>query len=407
MKRIVVVGLVVIFSLASRLSLAEDCSAGWERFNSKPYQGLLFPDLAANYWRYRFEVPVGSPLALRVSGKFAHARYMNYNVYDQATLDSTGSLPDRDITPDAGAVNPFVEGMPRNAPNRDYTIHLVADGIATKLVNPLRMPKPQAGAATQAIELWYRLYVSDAGTGELAGVDLPRIQAVDAATGKEVSCPEHKTSAIPVLTALQNRPPGPDNGTLRFYASRGMALYQNWDNQYLVGKLDFDVGKVAVVRVRPPGFFDSSDPAGTFHSGTDVRYWSLCVVGIFTQTSACLVDRDALVGPDGLVTLVIGPDSVAAAAKKRRMNFLPRGKLTSPYLLFRHLLTRPDFPGAITGVPLWPPPAGSLHQTPESLVASNFIGDHAPTGRHCDETDFLAAAESGADKVCGVKIGLH
>src|SRR5688572_20110523 len=105
-------------------AFADDCSGNWERFSSEPYKGTFFPDTNTTYWRFRFEVPTERKTILKVTGQYPYSRYLNFTIYDQKTLNGFGALPDRAIQPDQGHENPFLEGVDRDTPNRNYTVYL-------------------------------------------------------------------------------------------------------------------------------------------------------------------------------------------------------------------------------------------------------------------------------------------
>src|SRR3954466_10369586 len=79
---------------------------------------VAYPDEAAIYWSGRYQAVPGT--RIRITGKYPHARYMSFNVYDNASrpLDA---LADVQISPDARSANPFVAGAARGAARRDYT----------------------------------------------------------------------------------------------------------------------------------------------------------------------------------------------------------------------------------------------------------------------------------------------
>src|SRR4051794_12828625 len=63
---------------------------------------VAYPDEAAIYWSGHYAAVPGT--RIRITGKYPHARYMSFNVYDNAQrpLDA---LADVEISPDAGAYN--------------------------------------------------------------------------------------------------------------------------------------------------------------------------------------------------------------------------------------------------------------------------------------------------------------
>src|SRR3954467_8926039 len=68
---------------------------------------VAYPDEAAIYWVTGYQGTPGT--RLRITGRYPHARYFSFNVYDQAQrpLDA---LADVEIGPDPGSANPFAAG---------------------------------------------------------------------------------------------------------------------------------------------------------------------------------------------------------------------------------------------------------------------------------------------------------
>src|ERR687891_332852 len=80
---------------------------------------VAFPDEAAIYWVGGYQALPG--MRIRIDGEFPHARYMSFNVYDQAQrpLDA---IADAEIVPNEGSENPFVEGAKRDVESRSYSV---------------------------------------------------------------------------------------------------------------------------------------------------------------------------------------------------------------------------------------------------------------------------------------------
>ncbi len=93
---------------------------------------IAYPDAGAYYWGAYIRVPAGSTLKLH--GQFPYARYMSLVGYNAAgnTIDG---LDDEMINPDPGSQNPFRAGVPRNTPNRNYTVEVINKALPTELTN--------------------------------------------------------------------------------------------------------------------------------------------------------------------------------------------------------------------------------------------------------------------------------
>src|SRR4051794_12791787 len=79
---------------------------------------VAYPDQAAIYWSGTYAAVRGT--RIRITGRYPHARYFSFNVYDNAQrpLDA---LADVEIAPDPGSSNPFAAGASRTASRRGYT----------------------------------------------------------------------------------------------------------------------------------------------------------------------------------------------------------------------------------------------------------------------------------------------
>ncbi|MBI2823448.1 MAG: PhnD/SsuA/transferrin family substrate-binding protein [Planctomycetia bacterium] len=358
-----------------------------------------FPDQNASYWSYRFAHPVGENFGLRIRGHFPHARFMGFAIYDQESMIAGDSLVDSEIEPDRGSKNPFAPGADRNARARAYTAWLVPhdrhrtpDGSA----NLVHIPPPEPGQRAQSLELWYRVYLPDARfVDDPAGVALPTIEAVDLKTGEAVACPPSRSLRNWIGGALCNIPPTRGDGRLEFYRSEGKATFANPDNRYIVARLDFTRQPIVVIRFKAPRYTDTCrEPDKPLSDEDEVRYWSMSLGGISMRTSASLADTSAIVDESGWVTVVVGPESMAEEVAARGLNFLPRGRLLVPFLIYRNMLPR-NFAGSHDKVPIWPPARRSSIEEPSVIAAQHFIGDYAPQGRYYGRDEFLAAFPVG------------
>jgi hypothetical protein len=249
------------------------------------------------------------------------------------------------------------------------------------------------------------MYIPDKDDEQTGGVGLPKITAFNVKTLKETACPPRHEGDVVIPSSVQSLPPFPQEGLIRFFASKGASFFANKDTHYVVGNLDFRQGEVAIVRMKVPSWFDNSDPAGIFNAKTDVRYWSMCLSGVpSTATSDCLFDKETIVGHSGWVTIVVGPRPLGPMVKAHHLNFMARGMLDGPLLIYRHMMTQEGFVGDFAKVPTWPQPPEAPFHTIEQLDARQFVGDYAPRGRHCTPEELTADLEAGHSTACGVEI---
>jgi len=90
---------------------------------------VAYPDQAATYYSGTYQAAPGT--RIRIDGRYPHARYMSFNVDDNAQrpLDA---LADVQIGPDPGNTNPFALNANRTAKKRDYTALIDFGPIPTK-----------------------------------------------------------------------------------------------------------------------------------------------------------------------------------------------------------------------------------------------------------------------------------
>jgi hypothetical protein len=142
----------------------EPISYGGKAFRAMGYangQMVNFMDIEASYWPARFKLAPGEKLTL--TGYFPHARYASFNSYGGGA--PTSSLVDKDIQPDAGSTNPFLQGAKRNTPTeqRKFTMTVINEvapaNPADRVPNTL-YARP-AAAPFDIVELRYRTYLVD------------------------------------------------------------------------------------------------------------------------------------------------------------------------------------------------------------------------------------------------------
>jgi hypothetical protein len=374
------------------------CSASWGQPFHLDHGNIAFPDAYAAYWvRFLSESQTAKQLGFKIQGQFAHARYESFVAYahtEQGT--AVQDLLDRHMAPDAGSHNPFVPGTARDIAPRAYTLWWIPEGR--------RPPEPaqnvltyRPGAASQLI---LRIYAPDDGQDMRGGVGLPVVTLHDLATGEARPCTRDITLGLDdllpwreLMTFTAQTSSRPDNpaGQVHFWAEPGgnYALYQNPHNDYLAS---FPAppglgGDVVVMRFKPPTVPQTRDGRTAFTGSAQVRYWSMCIGGISTQTSACVPDFEAKLDADGYVTLVV-TDAPEVMRHATGMNLLSWGGHKIPVLIYRNLVTQRTpgqrFPGDLQLV--LPPEAD---KDPMEFVAERFIGPHAPVGTQCTSAAFL------------------
>src|SRR5262249_15905351 len=112
---------------------------------------------------------------------FPYARYFKFNLYkfERSTFVAIpgASLAGHEIEPDPGSANPYKIGADRLVPNRNFTLHVLAE---EPLANPAhrRTNTIYAGRDEKVIQAGFRIYVSDQGYDGAGGgpADTPSLE---------------------------------------------------------------------------------------------------------------------------------------------------------------------------------------------------------------------------------------
>ena len=376
----------VVPAAAPAQGLDETCVLALTQFDPGTIN-VAFPDDSAAYWLAPYQAAPGT--RIRITGRFPHARYMSFNVYDQAQrpLDA---LADIEIAPDPGSSNPFLPGADRTVANRSYTVFIDFGPIpAQRAPNTLYTGTGQNGVPNFNGSFIYRTYVPDKGLGADGGVGLPTA-TIEPATSTAAPAPSQCTdtkkptvtgineaiadqegfgSGGPLPPLFDRNPPvwrkftnlfasvadnltDSDIADPLFQAQRQLDLQErggsggflsNLHNAYLSSGMNKAHGAVVVARMKAPSFPDTE--LATVMPEADLRYWSVCSNDPATQRFvACLNDRRVQVGKKGYATFVVStPANKPACAK----NWLRWGPNARNVLIYRHMLPDPGFAEAI------------------------------------------------------------
>jgi len=340
---------------------------------------IAYPDDSAQYYVGVYQLMPG--MRIRITGRFPHARYMSFNVYDpaQRPLDA---INDVGITPDPGSANPFVRGADRTSSDRrSYTVFIdFGAPPANPAPNTLYTGAGQGGTPNVHGSFIYRIYIPDKGRDDTGGVGLPTATVEPAtATGTPATsacATAEKPTVGGINEALADEalpdapfPGGTNPPTWRKFVNlaSGAALQllgepnpggidldtlggsggllSNRDNAYVSTPINRAHGQIVVTRLRAPTFADTRAPAAIMPGG-QLRYWSMCENDPPTQRMvACLNDDRSVVGRDGFVTYVVSltskrPSGATAACG---VNWLPWGPDQRGILIFRHMLPHVGF----------------------------------------------------------------
>ena len=184
----------------------EPISYGGKSFRAMGYangQMINFMDIEASYWPARFRLAPGEKLVLKAI--FAHSRYTSFNSYGGGA--PTSSLVDKDIKPDSGSSNPFLQGARRDTPDdqRHYTVYVINEPEPKNKADraPNTLYARPAAEPYDIVELRFRTYLVDetpqAAFDQRGGVPLPAPVALISADGVthpgEAICREDRAQA--------------------------------------------------------------------------------------------------------------------------------------------------------------------------------------------------------------------
>jgi hypothetical protein len=377
---------------ASAQGVDETCLLALTRFDAATIN-IAFPDDSANYWVGAYQAVPGT--RLRITGRFPHARYMSFNVYDQLQrpLDA---IADVEIRPDAGSTNPFAPGADRTAAKRDYTVVVdLGPKPATPAPNTIYTGTGQNGVPNVNGTLIYRIYIPDRLRNEFGDTAIPTVQ-IEPLTSTGPLAPSvcgsfskpsitgvnealANANAIPGLDAVTPSPGRNPPRWRRFTnlvagllygitdSERTDPAYQalrqldldtaggtggflsNIHNAYVSATVNRQFGQVLVTRFKAPTFPDTR-PGPARMPGGQVRYWSLCQNEPLTQRyTACLNDDRGVVGADGFSTFVISAPNQrpANATRECGVNWLPWGFTSRGLVILRHMLPEASFGASI------------------------------------------------------------
>lgn len=405
--------------------IAQAQSVTWEA----PYRGddptlLYLPDTKATYWRYGWKREVGDTRGIVLRGDMPDARYFSYNVYDDNTKSTMGSLTDFQIVAENGAGNPFAGEAGSKRAN--YEIYVLPEGTKTEFKNVLYFPDELTN-----VSVFLRYYVAQ--NGFEGGVPTPQLQAYEPTTKTISTAPP--SSPIPALSAqemqqylvpmlktmakeIEENPKvmiekyklrdtskpinlkeliasqvvkksfnlfaaGAKQNSFRFQTA---GTYPNQDNYYLGLPIIRNKNQSLLVRFKVPERVSSA----TQYPDADVRYFSLSQGDEFSYTHETIMDSEMIVDAEGFANFIVADDTpqIAAVAKALGVNFMPWRVKDKILLIYRHMLPNKDFENGIDKVTTYDP-----SQPLEDQIASKTIGAYAMVGKLVESTTILSMSE--------------
>lgn len=377
---------------------AEYPDSVWQVFPGKDRRTLALPDFYSDYFAYSYETLNYPDTGLRITGDFPLARYMSFNLYAMRTGTSLGALTDYQIRTRGGNVNPFVAGSDALPEKRQYVINVQPTQDTTGATDAEQTPPGpdapdnlltfnpsdlKAGLLTIII----RYYVPQA---EQRSMPLPQMQAYSLIDNQNLplppSYPQRMELNEPILRKRLDKIFQTVSGdALRFYHVGGGGQFNNADNLYLISGVENVDGRntVVIMKVRPPAYPRTNEE----YDKVAVRYWSVNQGDPNTSTPYGMRDEEFRRARDGFVYIMMGAESVRGVAETAGYNFMLWGaNKEKAVILYRNLMTTPQYRGSIARVPVLTLP------TEEAVIiedeAFRHISEYAPVGRKVTMKDF-------------------
>ena len=347
---------------------------------------VAYPDTNSTYWAMPTNFSLGD--VVTITGEFSNARYMSFNSYNESG-SSVGGLRDTAIVPDAGSINPFLDGQSLTGTPRNYTVNV-------NVTNTPQVTSPVAGEidAIPGIGwLLIRVYVPFDANSPSGGVLLPSITVNSVTkTGCTTFGPEPAIVALAALIMGQAIADAiPPAEVPEFSFSGGGGLFPNADNKYVYATTSWKPGRLAIVRGLAPSYPDT--PGQPLYPEQQLRYWSMCTNLLVTPAPVVECARDNLTALDaqGYYTYVIGADedqpSAASIARDNATwlkwfgpigEALPDELKPNGNLILRNMLPNASFTNAVQNIPM----------TQSNAAARATMGAYYPEATYCDRSVF-------------------
>jgi hypothetical protein len=378
-----------------------------------------FPNLpdtsGGNYFAQRFWVSKGNSAPrgmfgveaggrVRFHGQYPRARYFAFHPNDE-DLNNLKTLRDRDLRPDPGSLNPFLQRAEDAGPNY-FTAWLVFD-------QPPQDPAPNTsyvGARKNGIKptrwVWnmLRLYASDIGDGpNSGGVPLPAM-TIYAADGSIVEhyeeCEpfdegeEHPKTDIlfPVLPIADHRAVNPAAWSTSSNFESPSDTLANADVQYLATFFSRRHGDLLVVRARKLKTADTRAGESVSTPDQDIRLFTLCTYNIWSGSARqCMLDQALAEDEEGFYTLVVSDaESRPANLEQQAATWIDWGPYLDGQLTYRMVYRENEFARRI---------AFALN----GGIVSPARRDYIPRAVPCSRERFELAGWKGCFEAAGIE----
>ncbi|WP_051280348.1 hypothetical protein [Anaerovorax odorimutans] len=375
-----------------------------QRWIHEPSNNLaLLGDFNASY--NTFPYTVNPNVEIVIKGQFPYARYLAYSVIGKADL-TIATIPDRDLIPDPGSINPFLPGANWNAKNRNYTLKIrftpPPEGIDHFIPgagnNIIYAGTLKNGLQNTHGTIGLRIYAPSIGYDDITGgVGFPIIMYNNIPNDNKFSFITEPINQTLFNIALKQKNNFEHN---KWYIStheknheencdlswstlgRASALIQyDYNDAYIISnELQRNPSKLLFLRWKAPTFPDTYHNIGIL-GNEDMRYWSMSFVspvgllGLYT-----LADFETVIDKNAYVNLIIsfGASRPSCVTTENGFTWIDASHLPLiPLKLFyRNKIVSQDFPYSANNIP-----AGDI-------VPPEVMGEYYPCGKYITPTYF-------------------
>lgn len=376
----------------------------WPVITNANQANVAYPDTSATYWTTPYRVEPGTKLV--VSGSFVDARFMSFNTYDSSggAFEVNGvpsGIFDYQIEPNAGSKNPWQTTKARgDIPSIKNSFRItVRSDVTSASVNTIPIAPTGTAAGTTGF-LLMRVYLPK--NGDFSAVKLPNVTVVSATSRttitpcspKQRKGPSKKLKHMLInaiddgsatVSDVRSAPCRgsacpPDLQFFRALPATTNAVFPNSASAYVSALFRPDPRRVVLVRAKaprtpgriPPGTQPEPWPSKRF----DLQYFSMCnnlyerpwpviinTLSDDTQDPGCRADKDTKIDRRGRYTYVVASEAQRISVTKwSNTTFVPTATKQSHHrevLIFRNMLSNPDFTQSALNAPQTSSPADS------------------------------------------------
>jgi len=404
--------LALLLAAACKMSVqpAEEAGDGWCRMplaagDTATVLGAI--DYNAGY--NGLIAPVRKGERLVVHGRFPHARYASFMVYDEKLMAVDG-LTDLDLVPVSG-VNPFLPGADRSGQNLgefEVQVRMEAAPAGQRPVNTLYAGLSHAGKPNHLMALAYRVYLPDQGLGfrdhhplaVTGGVEAPRFK-IFRGDGSSY-CPNPLASRVrfgrlmlSILRANHDKLKDPARmlgephsppvwlNNASFETQRQSTYVVNDDTRYLATPVSIKFGELLVLRWKAARTPEGTYLGRPFLADPEMRYWSISFnyldpgrpLKVYGEKTVADVDAPTL--PDGSRQIVIGFGGIPRPAAVPVEQWVSV-RHAEGFLIMRNIRITPGYAGDFAKLAPGPIPLESDRFTPGGVYCSAAEFAHNP-----------------------------